>query len=135
MEQINLNKFIGQSETVVETRNIPTDFTVNHFSIDSRTIEKGDAFIAIKGERVDGHQYINQVLEKGASLVVMDQDFAVEKLPKQTPLLRVADTTRFLKEFSGWFVQAAKRLSVLLELIGENDHLQLGIGNGQGYRL
>jgi len=103
MEQINLKKFIGQSETVVETRNVPADFTVNHFSIDTRTIEKGDGFIAIKGERVDGHQYINQALEKGSSLLVIDQDYPVEKLPKQTSLLRVADTTRFLMEFSGWY--------------------------------
>ncbi len=103
MEQINLNKFIGQSETVVETRDIPAVFMVKHFSIDSRTIEKGDAFIAIKGERVDGHQYINQALEKGASLLVIDQNCPIENMQKGMPLLKVMDTTRFLMEFSGWY--------------------------------
>ncbi|MEJ2049103.1 MAG: UDP-N-acetylmuramoyl-tripeptide--D-alanyl-D-alanine ligase [Calditrichota bacterium] len=103
MEQINLIKFIGQSETVVKTMNIPADFMVNHFSIDSRTIGKGDAFIAIKGERVDGHQYINKALEKGVSLLVIDQDYPIKKVSKETPVIFVTDTTRFLMEFSGWY--------------------------------
>jgi UDP-N-acetylmuramoyl-tripeptide--D-alanyl-D-alanine ligase len=103
MEQIKLKKYIGQSETAVETRNIPADFLVNHFSIDSRTIDKGDSFIAIKGERLDGHQYLNQAAEKGASLLVIDQNYPIENMQKGMPLLKVTDTTRFLMEFSGWY--------------------------------
>ena len=103
MEQINLKKFNGQSETVIMTMNLPADFMVNHFSIDSRSISKGDAFIAIKGERVDGHQYINQALGKGTSLLVIDQDYPIEKISKEIPVIRVADTTRFLMEFSEWY--------------------------------
>jgi UDP-N-acetylmuramoyl-tripeptide--D-alanyl-D-alanine ligase len=103
MEQINLKKFIAQSEIVVKTKNIPADFMVNHFSIDSRSIDKGDAFIAIKGERLDGHQYINQAIEKGASLLVIDKDYPIEKVLKETPVICVVDTTRFQMEFSGWY--------------------------------
>jgi UDP-N-acetylmuramoyl-tripeptide--D-alanyl-D-alanine ligase len=40
-------------------------------SIDSRAIARGELFIAIPGERVDGHQYVREVLEKGACAAVV----------------------------------------------------------------
>ncbi len=39
-------------------------------SIDSRTIQQGELFIAIRGERFDGHQFLSDALEKGAGAVV-----------------------------------------------------------------
>ena len=41
-------------------------------SIDSRKINKGDIFFALKGERFDGNQYAEQSIQKGASYVVID---------------------------------------------------------------
>ncbi len=40
--------------------------------MDSRKVEKGDVFIAIKGVAADGHQYIDSVIEKGAVAVVCE---------------------------------------------------------------
>jgi UDP-N-acetylmuramoyl-L-alanyl-D-glutamate--2,6-diaminopimelate ligase len=37
------------------------DCTVSNISFDSRTVEKNYAFIAIKGTKTDGHNYIEQV--------------------------------------------------------------------------
>ncbi|ASY57183.1 MULTISPECIES: UDP-N-acetylmuramoylalanyl-D-glutamyl-2,6-diaminopimelate--D-alanyl-D-alanine ligase [Sinorhizobium] len=42
-------------------------------SIDSRTIEKGEAFFAIRGDRVDGHDYAGIALANGASLLVVSE--------------------------------------------------------------
>ena len=42
---------------------------VTNIVIDSRKIEPGGLFIATKGERVDGHSFIGQVMEKGALAV------------------------------------------------------------------
>ncbi|MFA5155869.1 MAG: UDP-N-acetylmuramoyl-tripeptide--D-alanyl-D-alanine ligase [Candidatus Omnitrophota bacterium] len=44
--------------------------TVRGYSIDSRAIKKGEAFIAIKGDKFDGHDFIPQALKKGASCVI-----------------------------------------------------------------
>ena len=37
------------------------------YSIDSRTIQPGDLFFAVKGERLDGHDYVHQALERALS--------------------------------------------------------------------
>ncbi len=41
------------------------------FSIDSRAVEPGDLFIAIPGERTDGHQFVREVFEKGACAAIV----------------------------------------------------------------
>lgn len=45
-------------------------------SIDSRSLQKGDIFFAIKGKEQDGHAYVEKALEAGASLTVVNKDFS-----------------------------------------------------------
>ena len=48
---------------------------------DSRRVKKGDTFVAIKGLTVDGHDYINQAIELGASKIVCEHgNYSVETL-------------------------------------------------------
>ncbi|MGO4175260.1 UDP-N-acetylmuramoylalanyl-D-glutamyl-2,6-diaminopimelate--D-alanyl-D-alanine ligase [Bosea sp. TAF32] len=47
-------------------------------SIDTRTLEPGDVFFAIKGEARDGHDFVKAALQKGAALAVIDEAHAAE---------------------------------------------------------
>lgn len=49
-----------------------TDIDISGIQIDSRLIEKGSMFIAVKGNVADGHSYINNAIEKGAVAVVCE---------------------------------------------------------------
>lgn len=60
-------------------------------SIDSRTIEPGDLFFAIKGENSDGHDYVRRAFENGAAACVVDEDH-IDMLPGVGPLYIVKDT-------------------------------------------
>jgi UDP-N-acetylmuramoyl-tripeptide--D-alanyl-D-alanine ligase len=62
---------------------------VSGISIDTRTLQAGDAFFAISGDRTDGHNYLTQAFAAGAALAVVSQDFDGTAAG---PLLRVADT-------------------------------------------
>lgn len=46
---------------------------ITGISIDSRSIKPGEAFFAIKGDRVDGHDYAGQAMANGASLLVVSE--------------------------------------------------------------
>ncbi|MEM6806357.1 MAG: UDP-N-acetylmuramoyl-L-alanyl-D-glutamate--2,6-diaminopimelate ligase [Bacteroidota bacterium] len=46
---------------------------INDFHFDSRKVEEGDLFIAIKGTQVDGHAFIDKAIAKGASAIVLEQ--------------------------------------------------------------
>ena len=53
-----------------------------NIKIDSRKIKPGDTFVAIPGNNVDGHDYVNKAIELGATKVVIerDMDVSVEKI-------------------------------------------------------
>ena len=61
------------------------------YSIDSRTIQPGELFFAVKGERMDGHDFVQQALEKGAVAAVVRRD-ELARYAVKTRLVAVADT-------------------------------------------
>lgn len=65
---------------------------VKAVSTDSRTITPGSLFVALKGERFDGHDFVGQCLEKGAVAAVVDRSYAGPGA--QEKLIRVEDTGR-----------------------------------------
>jgi UDP-N-acetylmuramoyl-tripeptide--D-alanyl-D-alanine ligase len=61
------------------------------YSIDSRTLQSGDLFFAVRGERLDGHAYVDAALQRGAVAAVVEQAH-VERFGDKTRLLVVEDT-------------------------------------------
>src|SRR5579872_1343264 len=61
------------------------------YSIDSRSIQAGELFFAVKGERLDGHDYVEAALERGAVAAVVRSD-QLQRYPDKTRLLPVIDT-------------------------------------------
>lgn len=65
-------------------------------SIDSRTIRPGELFFAVKGERLDGHDYVEQALQRGATAAVVRKD-SMTRYQSQQRLLAVEDTLTALQ--------------------------------------
>src|SRR5215831_7138575 len=70
---------------------IRAELAATGYSIDSRTIQPGELFFAVKGEKMDGHDFLAQAIEKGAVAAVVSRDKQAQ-LPPNLPLLGVADT-------------------------------------------
>jgi UDP-N-acetylmuramoyl-tripeptide--D-alanyl-D-alanine ligase len=66
------------------------------YSIDSRTIQPGELFFAIEGERLDGHDYVEAALKAGAVAAVVRNEM-LARFPVKTDLIAVDDTTRALQ--------------------------------------
>ncbi|MFO1258435.1 MAG: UDP-N-acetylmuramoyl-tripeptide--D-alanyl-D-alanine ligase [Gammaproteobacteria bacterium] len=71
------------------------DLTVGSVSIDTRTLKAGDVFVAIQGDRLDGHQFLQEAYQKGASGLIISKDFNLS-LEIPIPFLQVSDTTQAL---------------------------------------
>lgn len=84
---------------------------VEGVSIDSRTIAKGDLFIPFRGEQVNGHQFVQMAIEKGAvaSLWLKDEP----NPPSNVPLLFVDDAELALQQMA-----RAYRLELGCKVIG-----------------
>jgi UDP-N-acetylmuramoyl-tripeptide--D-alanyl-D-alanine ligase len=79
------------AEFISATGEFPLDDVVRAYSIDSRTIGPDQLFFAVKGERLDGHDFVEQALEKGAAAAVVRKD-RLDRYPKKMRVLPVEDT-------------------------------------------
>jgi UDP-N-acetylmuramoyl-tripeptide--D-alanyl-D-alanine ligase len=77
------------------------DRPVTGFSIDSRTLAAGDLFIAIRGPRFDGHDFVEVALQAGASGALVSTDAAAARTAHRGALaVRVDDTTLALQNLA-----------------------------------
>jgi UDP-N-acetylmuramoyl-tripeptide--D-alanyl-D-alanine ligase len=67
-----------------------TDWVATGVSIDTRSLEPGDLFVALRGPSHDGHDFVAAALDRGAAAAMVDRDIA--DIPATAPLLRVGDT-------------------------------------------
>ncbi|MFA5008727.1 MAG: UDP-N-acetylmuramoyl-tripeptide--D-alanyl-D-alanine ligase [Candidatus Omnitrophota bacterium] len=68
---------------------------ISGFSIDSRTVKNGQAFIAIKGKLRDGHDFIKEAVKNGASCIISQKD---KKFRCNVPFYVVDDTYKALRD-------------------------------------
>jgi UDP-N-acetylmuramoyl-tripeptide--D-alanyl-D-alanine ligase len=66
-------------------------------SIDSRTLRRGELFVAIRGPRFDGHDFLAEAARRGAGAALVERDAPA---PATLPLVRVEDTTRALGDLA-----------------------------------
>jgi UDP-N-acetylmuramoyl-tripeptide--D-alanyl-D-alanine ligase len=67
------------------------------YSIDSRTVAPGDLFFAVRGEHLDGHEFVASALGGGAVAAVVEAE-RMAQFPKDFPLLGVDDTLKALQQ-------------------------------------
>lgn len=81
------------------------DQTVQSISTDSRTVHPGACFVALVGERFDGHDFALEAAKKGASAVVVSRQRVSLRaaLPETVGVIAVADTTRALMQIAGGY--------------------------------
>jgi len=70
-------------------------------STDTRTISRGDIFVALRGERFDGHDFLSRAVASGASALVVDDPGRAAGLG--LPAFIVKDTTRALGALGSWW--------------------------------
>lgn len=78
------------------------------FSCDSRLVEKGSVFIALKGSFTDGHYFIDEVMAKGASFCLVSSNYE-----KNEPyLFKVDDVLTFVKQVASYKIQLYKPITI-----------------------
>jgi UDP-N-acetylmuramoyl-tripeptide--D-alanyl-D-alanine ligase len=89
-------KFLLDDVLKATTGNLVTgalEKTFYGISTDSRLVKKGNLFIALKGEKFDGHDFVNQALQQGAAgIIVHDAKVSKDLTDKNVTVIKVADT-------------------------------------------
>ena len=92
-----------------------TAFAATGVSIDTRTVQSGDLFVALQGEPGDGHDFVANALAKGAAGAMVHRD-----VPDVARLLHVDDTLAGLHRLGGYARQRfAGRLVAVTGSVGK----------------
>jgi UDP-N-acetylmuramoyl-tripeptide--D-alanyl-D-alanine ligase len=75
--------------------NVSSEIVIQGISIDSRAVKPGDLFVAIKGDKFDGHDFLGDVCAKGAVAAIVEER-RVAVLPPGGPVIAVSDTRKAL---------------------------------------
>src|SRR6266481_3907280 len=94
----------------------PLDRQVENIAYDSRRVQRHTMFVALRGEKTDGHQFIGQAIDKGASVIVAERE---QKDPRVTCLV-VENTRTALADFSATFYGNPARKLKLAAVTGTN---------------
>ncbi len=94
---------LSQIAHVINAKHIGADVTFTSVGADSRNIKAAQLFVALKGERFDGHAFVSQALEKGAAAVLVNADANIAQSTQ--PALIVEDTYLALGQIAQYWRQ------------------------------
>jgi UDP-N-acetylmuramoyl-L-alanyl-D-glutamate--2,6-diaminopimelate ligase len=94
----------------------PLDRTVESIAYDSRRVQKNGLFIALRGEKTDGHEFIDQAIEKGATSIVVERE---EKQSRATAIV-VENTRTAMADLAATFYGFPIRKLKLAGVTGTN---------------
>lgn len=85
---------LSQAAAALATQWSGRDAAFSSVSTDTRTLQPGALFVALRGERVDGHDYVDLALDKGAAGALVDRASGLDDTPlaSRLALITVDDT-------------------------------------------
>ena len=95
---------LGQAlrDELVQPSALPTGTSsLGNVSTDTRSLAPGDVFVALRGERFDGHDFLTQAAAAGATTLIVDDPLRTAGLSR--PVFVVKDTTRALGAIGAWW--------------------------------
>ncbi len=95
-----------------------TQLTVLHLTYDSRNVGEGSLFFAVKGTQVDGHTFIQSVIEKGAAAIVCETLPAT--LDETVTYIQVNNTSEAMANIAAEFYNHSSRKLKLTAVTGTN---------------
>jgi UDP-N-acetylmuramoyl-tripeptide--D-alanyl-D-alanine ligase len=81
---------------------LPAETVFAALERDSRAVERGDLFIAVRGERLDGHVFVPQAVQNGARAAIVSRAWADEHPDAGLPLVVVDEPVQALQRWAAW---------------------------------
>ncbi len=96
MKPLFLSEIVNNIDGVCD---FDADFQIKDVNTDTRTTKPGDLFIALSGEKFDGHDYVAKAVENGAVAVVCSKPVETD-----VPVIYVPDTLAALQQLAAYYI-------------------------------
>lgn len=106
----------------VNRMNGSDDIEVSGIAYDSRAVKEGNAFIAVKGEKVDGHNYMKDAMRMGAAAIVYERELPEDALStdRGVTFVHVSDSRKALAFLSNNFYKQPSEHMTVIGITGTN---------------
>ena len=105
--------------TIVPPRDTSSSLICSGISTDSRTLRRGECFVALKGDRFDGHDHVEQAFARGACCALVDTACNIKDKSGQA-LVQVPNTTTALGTLARHFrLEADFRVIAITGSVGK----------------
>jgi UDP-N-acetylmuramoyl-L-alanyl-D-glutamate--2,6-diaminopimelate ligase len=94
--------------------------TVTSIALDSRAVQSNGLFFAARGEKTDGHLYIDDAISRGAIGVVYDREIDIDKHRRETAFIKVNDARSALASASSIFYKEPSKYLKTIGITGTN---------------
>lgn len=95
------------------------DIEISGISIDSKNIQPNNIFVCIKGYKTDGHNFIQEVLQKGIKVIVVENNFQ-SIFKEEITLIKVENTRKFLSYIADKFYNSPSTKLKVIGITGTN---------------
>lgn len=95
----------------------PLDQEISGITYDSRRVMPGNLFVAFRGERTDGHRFVEAAIDRGAAAVVLERDTGFN--PRATRI-KVSDSRRSMAQVSAQFYNHPSQSLKVVGITGTN---------------
>jgi UDP-N-acetylmuramoyl-tripeptide--D-alanyl-D-alanine ligase len=93
--------------TTLTSFHIPEKTLITSINTDTRNLQPGEGFLALRGNKFDGHNFVDEAIEKGASCVIVGQEYTlsneVEQLSNNIPILQVENPLKAYQKIARWW--------------------------------
>lgn len=96
-----------------------TDIEIGQIRFDSRAVQPGDVFVAVRGAAADGHQFIDKAIENGAAAVVCE-GLAIGEIVHRSSFIVVTDSAEALGQMASIYFNNPSAEITLVGITGTN---------------
>lgn len=97
-----------------------SDLEISGLAYDSRKVKSGYVFVALRGTKQDGHDFVEEAVRNGAAAVVLESGRIVKGLDKNICVIRVPDSRTALSNLAAEFYRHPYRDMTMIGITGTN---------------
>lgn len=110
-----LNKSVNPDLKIISGCKITSDVEITSLHYRAQDVISGGLFIALKGAKADGHDYINQALKNGAAAIISHRDFDTD-----FPFVKISDSRKALAALAARFYDYPSTRLKIIGITGTN---------------
>lgn len=115
-----LAKIVEVAEIATHNYDLARDITISHLTLDSRKVRQGSLFFACSGSKLDGRNYIDDAISRGAVAIFVEMPNLGASMQQEIPIFYVPNLRNLIGKIAAKFYDYPSRHMTVIGITGTN---------------